>query len=83
MQPLDDEEREAIKQAHPDLDAEEVGRLIDQLEMLRAKRSFLDPETEEAELLELDKQRAELIEQKLPKFTQVLQKLHGQRREGA
>lgn len=75
MQATSDDEREAVKQAHPELDAEEVDRLLDQLHALQAERSFLDPEAEQdlAQVRELDKRRDELIQQKLPRLEQALQ----------
>lgn len=85
MQALGDDARDAVKQAHPELDAEEVDRLLDQLDALRAERFFLDPEAEQDQDLirTLDERRDKLIRQKLPRLEQALQKAHGQKQEDA
>ncbi|MBV9925255.1 MAG: hypothetical protein JOZ96_09595 [Acidobacteria bacterium] len=70
MQALSDAEREAVKQAHPELDAVEVDRLLDQLDALRVEQSLLDPETEQEAVRRLDARCAEL-KKKLPKLAET------------
>jgi len=84
MQPLDADERAAIKRAHPELDAEEVDSLLDRLDELRFERTYLDRGVAEdsSRLQQIDDERAQLIEGKLPKLEQALQKAHGERKRG-
>ena len=74
MEPLKPVFRDALKQEHPGLTDE----TIDRVEDLLAQRFLIDPEAEPLRIQELDRQRAELLRQEIPKFEQVLQKMRGQ-----
>ncbi len=74
MEPLKQNVRDALKQAHTGLTDEE----IDQHEKLLAERFLVDPEADPLRIQEIDQQRAELLHRKMPKLTQVLQKICGE-----
>jgi hypothetical protein len=71
MKPLHPDLRDALKAAHPLLtDAQ-----IDRYEELLAQRFLLDPDTQETEIQALDRRREQLVQQYMPNFQQVAQKL--------
>ncbi len=74
MEPLKPSFRDALKQEHPGLTDE----TIDRVEELLAQRFLVDPEADPLRVQELDRQRSDLLRQEIPKFEQVLQKMHGQ-----
>jgi hypothetical protein len=74
MEPLKPSFRNALKEEHPGLTDE----TIDNAEELLAQRFLVDPEAEPLRVQEIDRQRAELLRQEMPRFEQVIQKLHGQ-----
>jgi hypothetical protein len=74
MEPLKPSVRDALKEEHPGLSDE----TIDRAEELLAQRFLIDPEAEPLRVQELDRERAQLLQQEIPKFEQVIQKVHGQ-----
>lgn len=78
MEPLKPSFRDALKQEHPGL----TDDTLNQVEELLAERFLIDPEAEPLRVQELDRQRAELIQREIPKFEQVLQRMHGQEQGG-
>ena len=77
MEPLKPSFREALKQEHDGL----TDDIIDLSEFLLAERFLVDPEAEPLRVQELDRQRTELLREKMPKYQQVLQKMREQERE--
>ena len=71
MEPLKPIFRDALKEAHPGLSDE----TIDRAEQLLAQRFLIDPEADPLRLQEIDRERAELLKQEMPRFEQVLQKV--------
>jgi hypothetical protein len=63
--------REALKEAHADLTDED----IDLSEELLAKRFLIDPEADPERLREIDRQRAELLRNRMPKYREVLERM--------
>jgi hypothetical protein len=47
-------------------------------EELLAQRFLLDPEAEPLRVQELDRERTQLLQQEIPKFEQVIQRVNGQ-----
>ena len=76
MEPLKPSVRDALKEEHPGLSDE----TIDRAEELLAQRFLLDPEAEPLRVQELDRERTQLLQQEIPKFEQVIQKVNGQER---
>jgi hypothetical protein len=74
MQSLGAREREVVRQAHPELEAEEIDRLIDRLDALRVEQSLLDPEADEEAVREIGARRDELIKEKLPRGEEALRR---------
>ncbi|MFO0841889.1 MAG: hypothetical protein U0797_05735 [Gemmataceae bacterium] len=74
MDPLKPSFRDALKQEHPGLTDETIGRA----EGLLAQRFLIDPEAEPLRPQQIDRERAELLRREMPKFEQVLQKVRGQ-----
>jgi hypothetical protein len=69
MEPMHPDMRAALKAAHPELTDE----VLDRYEALVAQRFQFDPETQEAEIWALDRQREQLVLQHMPNFRQVNQ----------
>ena len=69
MEPLHPELRAALKQAHPGL----TDKDIDRAEELLAQRMLYDPEKEALQIAQLDRERMELIERKMPRYAEVAQ----------
>jgi hypothetical protein len=63
--------REALKEAHADLTDED----IDLSEELLAQRFLIDPEADPERLREIDRQRAELLRNRMPKYREVLERM--------
>ena len=76
MEPLKPRVRDALKEEHPGLSDE----TIDRAEELLAQRFLIDPEAEPLRVQELDRERAQLLQQEIPKFEQVIQKVSEQER---
>ena len=74
MEPLKPSVRDALKEEHPGLSDE----TIDRAEELLAQRFLLDPEAEPLRVQELDRERTQLLQQEIPRFEQVFQKVNGQ-----
>ena len=68
MQPLSPRMRAALKQAHPGLTDE----IVDRVEALLALRSQLDPERQAVQVGQLDRQRADLLAQYMPRYADVV-----------
>ena len=68
MEPLNPELRTALKEAHPGLTDED----IDRTEELLAQRMLCDPEKEAERIQQLDKERVEIINQKMPHYNEVV-----------
>ena len=74
-EPLHPGLRDALKQAHPGLtDAD-----IDRFEELTAQRFTLDPRENQIQLSELDRERNELLGQKMPQYLVVSKAFEAQR----
>jgi hypothetical protein len=73
MEPLKPSVRDALKEEHPGLSDE----TIDRAEELLAQRFLLDPEAEPLRVQELDRERTQLLQQEIPRFEQVFQKVNG------
>jgi len=72
MEPLHPDLRAALRATNADLtDAQ-----IDEHEELLARRFLLDPETQEAEIQELDRRREELEQRHMPTYRQVAQRFN-------
>ena len=69
MEPLHPDLRTALKQAHPGLADDE----IDRAEELLAQRMNTDPEREPHRIAELDRERSELIQRRMPRYSEVVQ----------
>jgi uncharacterized small protein (DUF1192 family) len=76
MEPLKPRVRDALKEEHPGLSDE----TIDRAEELLAQRFLINPEAELLRVQELDRERAQLLQQEIPKFEQVIQKVSEQER---
>jgi hypothetical protein len=76
MEPLKPRVRDALKEEHPGLSDE----TIDRAEELLAQRFLINPEAEPLRVQELDRERAQLLQQEIPKFEQVIQKVSEQER---
>jgi hypothetical protein len=71
MEPLRPEFRLALKEAHPGLtDAD-----IDRYEELVAARFQIDPDREPQRLSEIDRQREELLQTRMPRYREVRQRM--------
>lgn len=68
MEPLNPELRKALKEAHPGLTDED----IDRTEELLAQRMLCDPEKEAERIQQLDNERVEIINQKMPHYNEVV-----------
>jgi hypothetical protein len=73
MEPLKPSVRDALKEEYPGLSDE----TIDRAEELLAQRFLLDPEAEPLRVQELDRERTQLLQQEIPRFEQVIQKVNG------
>jgi hypothetical protein len=76
MEPLKPVMRDALKREYPDLSDE----VIDRAEELLAQRFMVDPEAEPLRIEEIDRQRAQLLSENMPRFEQVIQRVRGQER---
>jgi hypothetical protein len=70
--------REALKEAHTDLTDE----VIDLSEELLAQRFLIDPEADPERLREIDRQRAELLRNRMPKYREVLERMREDEHKG-
>ena len=69
LEPLHPELRTALKKAHPGL----TDKDIDRAEELLAQRMLYDPEKESLQIAQLDRERMELIERKMPRYAEITQ----------
>ena len=76
MEPLHPDLRTALKDAHPSLTDED----IDRSEELLAERMNHDPVAEPERIAQLDAERTELIRQKMPDYSRVVQVFNALRR---
>jgi hypothetical protein len=71
MEPLTPQFRLALKEAHPGLtDAD-----IDRYEELVAARFQIDPDREPGRVREIDREREELLETRMPRYREVRQRM--------
>ena len=68
MEPLHPDLRKELKEVHPGLTDED----IDRAEELLAQRMLHDPEKEQERIMQLDQDRMDLIEQKMPHYNEVV-----------
>ncbi len=68
MEPLHPQIREALKQAHPRLTDDD----IDRIEAMTMQRFEFDPEKEAARIQALDAERANLIQEKMPRYQEIV-----------
>jgi hypothetical protein len=68
MEPLHPNLRKELKEVHPGLTDED----IDRAEELLAQRMLYDPEKEQERIMQLDRERMDLIERKMPHYKQVV-----------
>jgi hypothetical protein len=69
VEPLHPELRAALKEAHPGLTDED----IDRTEELLVQRMLCNPEKEADRIAQLDRERIELIQRKMPRYAEVAQ----------
>jgi hypothetical protein len=74
MEPLKRNLREALKQEHGDL----TDDVIDLSEKLLAQRSLIDPSKEPEKIEEIDRQRAELLRTRMPRYKEVVERVRQQ-----
>jgi hypothetical protein len=70
MEPLEPEFREALKRAHPGLE----DRDIDRYEELLAQRFLIEPEKAPQRIRELDREREQLLRERMPRYGEVWQR---------
>jgi hypothetical protein len=76
MEPLTPEFREALKREHPGLtDAD-----IDRHEALLAERFRLHPTRDSARIDAIDEERQRLLDERMPRYGQVVERLQAGRR---
>jgi hypothetical protein len=71
MEPLHPSIRQALKEAHPGLTDND----IDRYEELLSQRYAYDPEEDGEKIQKLDKVRERLVQEKMPKFREVYQRI--------
>ena len=77
MEPLKRKVRQALKEEHANLSDE----VIDESEKLLAQRFLIDPEKEPERIKEIDRKRAELMRQRMPKYKEVVKRMSEQDRK--
>ena len=70
MEPLEPEFRAALKRAHPGVQDSD----IDRYEELTAARFLIDPDREPGRIRELDREREQLLQERMPRFRDVWQR---------
>lgn len=72
MEPLHPSIRQALKESHPGLADED----IDRHEELLSQRYAFDPDEDKAQILQLDKEIKQLVQEKMPNYREVYQRVY-------
>ena len=75
MEPLHPVLRKELKEVHPGLTDED----IDRVEELLAQRMLYDPEKDQERIMQLDQERVDFIERKMPHYNEVVRAFNERR----